>query len=116
MISDPILLVFPYFLDSKPEVFSREDLQDLDQTLARLQSNPPENVEEILINWFKARLTIRDKLIEFEEIYRAELGKVPPTEPIHPDRLENWFQELREQVKDKLNSKGNGEQGTGNRK
>ncbi|NEQ78856.1 MAG: hypothetical protein F6K26_00730 [Moorea sp. SIO2I5] len=53
MIDDAQLLVLPYFLDSKPEVFSIEDLQDLDQTLARLQSNPPENLEKIIRNWFK---------------------------------------------------------------
>ncbi|NEQ89058.1 MAG: hypothetical protein F6K26_57045 [Moorea sp. SIO2I5] len=87
MIDDPQILVFPYFLETKPEVFSIEDLQDLDQTLARLQNNPPENIEEILINWFKARLKIRDKLIEFDDICRKELGKVPPTPPIQPDRL-----------------------------
>ncbi|NEO72373.1 hypothetical protein [Moorena sp. SIO3H5] len=115
MISDPQLLVFTDFLETRPERFSREDLQDLDRTLARLQSNPPENVEEILRNWFKERLTIRDKLRKFDKD-KTELGKVPPTEPIQPDRLENWFQELREQVKDKLNSKGKGEEGTGNRK
>ncbi|EGJ31260.1 MULTISPECIES: hypothetical protein [Moorena] len=115
MISDPQILVFPYFLDTKPEVFSMEDLQDLDQTLADLQSNPPKNVDKIIRNWFKARLTIRDEFRKFEK-QRKELGKVPPTPPIQPDRLNNWFQELREQVKDQLNSKGNGEQGKGNRK
>ncbi|NES82617.1 MAG: hypothetical protein F6K63_05205 [Moorea sp. SIO1G6] len=116
MIDYPQILVFPYFLESKLEVFSREDLQDLEQTLARLQSNPPENVEEILRNWFKERFTIRDEFRKFYDIRKKELGKVPPTEPIQPDRLNNWFQELREQVKDQLNNKGNGEQGIGNRK
>ncbi|NEO02443.1 MAG: hypothetical protein F6K50_45975 [Moorea sp. SIO3I7] len=116
MISNYKLLVLPYFLKTQLDVFSRENLQDLDETLTRLRSNRPENVEEILINWFKGRLTIRDKLIEFEEIYRAELGKVPPSEPIQRDRLENWLQEVHQPVKDKLNSKGNGEKGTGNRK
>ncbi len=114
MIDDSLLLLFPEFLDTKPEVFSIEDLQDLDQTLALLQSNPPENLEEIIRKWFKERLTIRDEFRKFEK-QRKELGKVPPTEPIQPDRLFNWFQELRQQVKDKLNSKRNGEQGTGNR-
>ncbi|NEO41201.1 MAG: hypothetical protein F6J90_34705 [Moorea sp. SIOASIH] len=107
MISDAQLLVLPYFLKSKLEVFSREDLQDLDQTLADLQHNPPENVEEIIKDWFKARLTIRDEFRKFYDICRKELGKVPPTEPIQPDRLNNWFQELREQVKDKLKSESN---------
>ncbi|NEO90235.1 MAG: hypothetical protein F6K56_08220 [Moorea sp. SIO3G5] len=115
MISDPKLLLFTEFLETKPEVFSREDLEDLDRTLALLENNPPENVEEIIRNWFKARLTIRDELRKFEK-QRKELGKVPPTPPIQPDRLCNWFQELRPQVKDKLNSKGNEEQGIGNRK
>ncbi|NEO50177.1 MAG: hypothetical protein F6K55_41285 [Moorea sp. SIO4A3] len=115
MISDLKLLLFPEFLDTKPEVFSIEDLQDLHQTLVVLENNPPENVEEILRNWFKARLKIRDKLRKFEK-QRKELGKVPPTPPIQPDRLNNWFQELREQVKDQLNSKGKGEQGTANSK
>ncbi|NEO71234.1 hypothetical protein [Moorena sp. SIO3H5] len=116
MIDDPQILVFPYFLETKPEVFSIEDLQDLDRTLARLQSNPPENLEKILRNWFKERFTIRDEFRKFYDIRKKELGKVPPTPPIQPDRLDNWFQELREQVKDQLNSKGKGEQGTGSSK
>ncbi|NEO14368.1 MULTISPECIES: hypothetical protein [unclassified Moorena] len=116
MIYNYKLLILPSFLKTQLDVFSRENLQDLDETLTRLRSNRPENVEEILINWLKARLTIRDKLIEFEEIYRAELGKVPPSEPIQRDRLSNWFQELRQPVNDKLNSKGKGEEETGSRK
>ncbi|NEP54296.1 MAG: hypothetical protein F6K65_38130 [Moorea sp. SIO3C2] len=107
MISDPKLIVFPDFLKTKLELFSRQDLQDLDQTLALLENNPPENVEEILRNWFKARLKIRDELNKFYDICRKELGKVPPTPPIQQDRLSNWFQELRKPVKDKLKSESN---------
>ncbi|NET85170.1 MAG: hypothetical protein F6J94_25635 [Moorea sp. SIO1F2] len=115
MISDPRLLAFPYFLESKPELFSMEDLQDLDRTLALLENNPPEKAEKILKNWFKARPSIRDELKKFSSNTK-ELGKVPPTQPNQQNRLYNFFQELRQQVKDQLNSKGNGEQETGNRK
>ena len=81
MISDPLLLAFPDLLKTKPELFSTEDLQDLDRTLASLENNPPENADEILRNWCKARRPIQDELIKFAS-NRKELGKVPPTQPI----------------------------------
>lgn len=107
MISDPLLLAFPNLLETKSELFSTEDLQDLDRTLAPLENNPPENAEEILRNWCKVRRSIRDELITFFSRNRKELGKVPPTQPIQQARLSNWFQELRQQVKDKLKSESN---------
>ena len=107
MISDPLLLAFPDLLETKPELFSPEDLQDLERTLAPLENNPPENADEILRNWCKARRSIRDGLIKFSNNNKAELDKVPPTQPIEQDRLSNWFKELRQQVKDKLKSESN---------
>lgn len=106
MISDPLFLAFPNLLETKPELFSTEDLQDLDRILAPLENNPPENADEILKNWCRKRHRILDELRNFSS-NRKELGKVPPTQPIQQARLSNWFQQLRQQVKDKLNSQSN---------
>ena len=102
MISDPLFLAFPKFLEKKSELFSTEDLEDLDRTLAPLENNLPENAEEILRNWCGKR-PIGNELSEFVG-NKQELGEVPPP-PIEPARLSNWFQELREQVKEQLKFK-----------
>lgn len=107
MTSDPLLQALPDLLETKPELFTTEDLQDLDQTLAPLENDPLKNADEILRNWCKARRTIRDELIKLSS-HRKELGKIPPSPPQQSARTENFFQELRQQVQqvqDKLNLK-----------
>jgi hypothetical protein len=101
MTSDSLLQFLPILLESKPELFSNTDLQDLLQTLAPLENNPPENAEEILREWCKARRPIRDGLRNLA-INRAEVKKVKPSEPNDSKCTTNFFQELSQQVKDKL--------------
>lgn len=99
MTTDPLLQAFPIILETKPELLSNADLQDLQQILAPLENNPPENAEEILREWCKARKPIRDAL---RNINRAEVKKVKPSAANDSKRTTNFFQELSQQVKDKL--------------
>jgi hypothetical protein len=101
MTSDSLLQNFPVLIETKPELFSTADLQDLLQTLAPLENNPPENADQILREWCKARRPIRDALRNLASD-RAEVKKVKPSEPNDSKRTTNFFQELSQQVKDKL--------------
>ncbi len=101
MTSDPLLQNLPFLLKTKPELFSLANLQDLLQTLAPLENNPPENADQILREWCKARRPIRDALRNLASD-RAEVKKVKPSEPNDSKRTTNFFQELSQQVKDQL--------------
>ncbi|QLE45742.1 hypothetical protein FD723_36420 (plasmid) [Nostoc sp. C052] len=101
MTSDLLLQALPVLLETKPELFSPNDLQDLLQNLAPLENSPPENADEILRKWCKARRSIRDALRNLAND-RAEVKKVKPSEPNDAKRTTNFFQELSQQVKDKL--------------
>lgn len=101
MTFDSLLQFLPILLETKPELFSNTDLQDLLQTLNPLENDPPENAEQILKEWCKARRPIRDALRSVASD-RAEVKKVKPSEPNDSKRTTNFFQELSQQVKDKL--------------
>ncbi|MEO1431950.1 MAG: CHAT domain-containing protein [Cyanobacteria bacterium J06633_8] len=101
MTSDPLLQALPALLETKPELFSPNDLQDFLQTLAPLENNPPKNADEILREWCKARKPIRNALRNLASD-RAEIKNVKPSESNDSKRTTNFFQELSQQVKDKL--------------
>jgi hypothetical protein len=101
MTSDSLLQALPILLETKPELFSAADLQNLEQTLAPLENDPPENADEILRDWCKARRPIRDALRNLSSD-RAEVKKVKPSQANQSKRTTNFFQELSQQVKDKL--------------
>lgn len=98
------LQFFPLLLETRPELFSTADLQDLQQTLAPLEKEPAENANQILRDWYKARPQIRDALRILADSNR-ELKKVPPSQASQSARVTNFFQELSQKVKDKLESK-----------
>jgi hypothetical protein len=102
MTSNNWLSNLPVLLETKTELFSSDDLQNLLQTLASLENNPPDEAENILKEWCKARRPIRDALRTLSENNKAEVKKVKPSEPNDSKRITNFFQELSQQVKDKL--------------
>jgi hypothetical protein len=53
MTTDPLLQAFPLLLETKPELFSTADLQDLQQTLAPLENNPQKTPSRFLGNGVK---------------------------------------------------------------
>ena len=101
MTLDSLLQNLPVLLKNKPDLFSTADLQNLLQTLAPLENNPPENADQILREWCKTRKPIRDALRNLASD-RAEVKKVKPSESNDSKRTTNFFQELSQQVKDKL--------------
>ncbi len=116
MTTDPFLQAFPILLETKPELFSTADLQDLQQTLVPLENNPAENAEQILKEWCKARKPIRDALRDIiMRIDRADVKGVKPSEPNNSKRITNIFQELSQQVKDKLEQQNQSQEEAGGR-
>ena len=101
MTSDSLLQNLPVLLETKAELFSTADLQDLLQTLAPLENDPPENADQILREWCKARKPIRDALRNLAP-NRVEIKKVKPSQTSDSKRTTNFFQELSQQVKDKI--------------
>ncbi|MCL1466471.1 hypothetical protein [Argonema galeatum] len=102
MISDPLLLQLPTLLETaQPGLFSIEDLRDLDRTLESLENDPSANADDILRNWCMARRSIRDELI-IKSSDRKEVGQGKPSDSEQSSRTKNFFQELRQQVQDKL--------------
>lgn len=102
MISDTWILSFPELLETRLELFSIANLQDLLQILVSLENDPPENAEQIFREWCKARRPIRDALRNLASNENRELKKVKPSEPNDSKRAINFFQELRPQVKEAL--------------
>ena len=101
MTTDPLLQSLPLLLETKPELFSLADLQDLLQTLAPLENNPPENADKIFKDWCKARRPIRDPLRNLAR-NRKELKKVKPSQANQSTRITNFFQELSQKVQEEL--------------
>ena len=104
MTTDPLLPSLPLLLETKPELFSTAELQNLQQTLASLENNPPENADQILRDWCKARRPIRDTLRNLADSNR-ELKQVPPSQASQSARITNIFQELSQKVKEKLSQR-----------
>lgn len=104
MTTDPLLQSLPLLLETKPELFSTAELQNLQQTLASLENNPPENADQILRDWCKARRPIRDTLRNLADSNR-ELKQVPPSQASQSARITNIFQELSQKVKEKLSQR-----------
>jgi len=104
MTTDPLLQSLPLLLETKPELFSTAELQNLQQTLASLENNPPENADQILRDWCKARRPIRDTLRNLAG-NNKELKKVPPSQASQSARITNIFQELSQKVKEKLSER-----------
>jgi hypothetical protein len=100
MTIDPLLQTLPNLLENQPQLFSIADLQDLQQLLADVENESPEIAEETLIDWCIER-ELRDALRNFSSD-RAEVKKVKPSQANQSKRTTNFFQELSQQVKDKL--------------
>ncbi|MGD1699874.1 hypothetical protein [Dapis sp. BLCC M229] len=107
MLPNPFLQSLLFLLEKEPELFSTADLQDLQQTLAPLENDPPKNADQILGDWCKARGPIIDSLIREVENRQntKEVKKVPPSQPNESARVTNIFQELSQKVKDKLSER-----------
>ncbi len=98
---DPLLQELPTLIKNQPQLFSTVVLCDLEKLLASVEDEPLETAEEKLIDWCIER-ELRDALRKLSEKDKAEVKKVKPSEPNDSKRTINFFQELSQQVKDKL--------------
>lgn len=103
MIDDELLPYLPSLLETNSNLLTIQDLQDLDNTLSQIQTLSDDKAEESLNNFYITHPHIRDELEKLEEGDR-ELKKVKPSQVNQSTRTTNFFQELSQQVKDKLKS------------
>jgi AAA-like domain len=100
---DGLLKGLPILIKSQPLLFSIADLHDLLQTLAPLKNNPPESAQQILRDWCKVRQPIRDALRDLAMASdRAQVKNIKPSNPNDSKPNTNFFQQLSQQVKDRL--------------
>ena len=104
MIDDDLLPYLLSLLETKSDLFTARDLQDLDNTLTQIQTLSDDEAEETLNNFYITHPHIRDELENLEEGDR-ELKKVNPSQANQSTRTTDFFPELSQQVKDKLESK-----------
>jgi len=104
MIDDELLPYLPTLLETKSDLFTTQDLQDLDNTLTQIQTLSDNEAEETLNNFYITHTRIRDELENLEEGDR-ELKKVKRSQANQSTRTTDFFPELSQQVKDKLKSK-----------
>ena len=103
MIDDDLLPYLSSLLETNSDLFTTQDLQDLDDTLSQIQTLSDDEAEETLNNFYITHPRIRDELENLEEGDR-ELKKVKHSQANQSTRTTNFFQELSQQVKDKLKS------------
>jgi hypothetical protein len=101
-----IIQVFPQALKAIPDAFKTEDLQDLDATLAGLDTQPTAELIKTLKDWFQTHTHARDTAIQFANNKR-EIAKLAP-KPLRSEAeiLENLF-ELRKTNRKTLAGKTN---------
>ena len=105
MMDDELLPYLPTLLETNSNLFITQDLKDLDNTLSQIQTLSDDEFEESLNNFYVTHPHIRDELEKLKEGDLAELNKVPPSQANQSTRNTNFFQELSQQVKEKLKSK-----------
>jgi hypothetical protein len=103
MIDDELLPYLPSLLETNSDLLTTQDLRDLDNTLTQIQTLSDDEAEETLNKFYITHPHIRDELETMEEGDR-ELKKVKPSQAHQSTRTTNFFQELSQQVKDKLKS------------
>ncbi len=104
MTTNPLLLAFPNFVNSKDIDIDIDCLRELDRALESLSSEPSQN-EETLNEWLRNHKDIREQLRKFSP-NNKEITKVKAQQP--KTGVANVFEELSEAVKQKLKEIENG--------
>lgn len=98
MESDKIIQAFTQVVREQDFVFSPEaiaTIPELQQTLAELETQPPEVVEEALRKWFIEYKNVRDAVL----IEEREIEKVRKTKPTALENtIENRYRVLQEEL------------------
>lgn len=101
MIDDDFLPYFPELVETNPELFSPKDLQDLEETIAKIEKQSDEEAEETLADFYIAHRQIRDELRKL--LQERGVDKVPPKSN-NQTGVANSLQELSEKL-EKLKAK-----------
>ncbi|EGJ33937.1 MULTISPECIES: hypothetical protein [Moorena] len=101
-----IIQVFPQVLKTHSEKFELEDLQDLDQVLAALDTQTEGELVNLLKNWFQNHTKVTETIRKFAQTTQ-ELKKSPEPPPnSEASILQNLF-ELRETNQETIKAKTN---------
>lgn len=98
MINHRLLPLLPDFLEERTELFSNQDLQELDDTINLLESKSDDEAKKVLSDFFKKHPHIRDALRNLSEAER-EIKNLKPSAS-KQDGVTNIFPRLRQIIKD----------------
>lgn len=98
MINHRFLLSLPYFLEKQPELFSNQDLQELEDTINLTESKSDDEAKEVFSDFLKKHRHIRDALRNLSEAER-EINNLKPSSNKQYS-VSNLFPLLRKIIKD----------------
>lgn len=98
MINDELLPLLPHLLEKQPELFSDEDLKELDYTINLLEIESDDDAEDALYDFYINHRHIRDALRNLSEAER-EINNLKPSSNKQYS-VSNFFPLLRQIIKD----------------
>lgn len=98
MIDDELLPLLPYLLEKQPELFSNQDLKELDHTINLLETESDDDAEDALYDFYINHRHIRDALRKLSESER-EINNLKPSSKKQYS-VSNFFPLLRQIIKD----------------
>ena len=98
MINHRLLPFLPHLLEEQPELFSNQDLQELDDTINLMESKSDDEAKKVLSDFYKTHRHIRDALRNLSEAER-EINKLEPSGS-QQYGVTNFFPRLRQIIKD----------------
>ena len=102
---EKIIQVSPQVIKNNSDKFELEDLQDLEQVLAALDTKTEAELEQLLTDWFKTHKQVRDTIRKFTK--NRELNGSPELPPnSEAGILQNLF-ELRQTNQEVIKAKTN---------
>ncbi len=98
MINHRLLPLLPHLLEKQPELFSSQDLQELDDTINLLETKSDDEAKKVFSDFFKKHRHIRDELRKLSEAER-EIKNLKPSSSKQYG-VTNLFPQLRKIIKD----------------
>ena len=98
MINDELLPFLPHLLEKQPELFSTQDLQELDYTINLLETESDDDAEDALYDFYINHRHIRDALRNLSEAER-EIKNLKPSASKQYG-VTNLFPRLHQIIKD----------------
>lgn len=98
MINDELLPFLPHLLEEQSELFSNQDLQELDDTINLLETESDNEAENALYKFYINHRHIRDGLRNLSEVKR-EINNLKPSASKQYG-VTNLFPQLHKIIKD----------------